>query len=427
MRYRNLYIQCLFSCIAMLLFLSCGGNDGNSDPVVPSEQPKLQITIFTAGHPVVTRADEGYVSGTDDEEEIHKLQVWVFEHHEGDTEEERANDGKKVAYLEDLHPMSQLHHNTDGDILEGTYQLVVSNSFAEAKPNVDVFVLANGNQDGLPVLDGNTTRAQLQDALMKKTESADPYGLTTLVTEVPTESGVESYGGLPMSGRLNNVKLEGQSPVLNVNKNNPVTVVRTVSKVRFIFSRKTQTNEDNSEIRITGIELNGGIIPEEEYIFLEEPYTPRAYRVGDSYVESATVLATPDDDDGEIKECDTPSKYAYVSQGGLDYEKMINDGIENEELTPLGQFYFRESDKQMKGKIYYEIREGTEGTDGYKVTEKDADFSMREKNAGDFSRNHTWIVYGYFAGSDNLEVVSVKINPWVDLNVDDEDHEVYNW
>lgn len=425
MRFRNLYIQCLFSCIAMLLFLSCGGNDGNSDPVVPSEQPRLQVTIFTAGHPVITRADEGYVSGTDDEEEIHKLQVWVFEHHEGDTEEERANDGKKVAYLEDLHPMSQLHHNMDGDILEGTYQLVVSNSFAEAKPNVDVFVLANGNQDGLPVLDGNTTRAQLQDALMKKTESADPYGLTTLVTEVPTESGVESYGGLPMSGRLNNVKLEGQSPVLNVNKNNPVTVVRTVSKVRFIFSRKTRTNEDNSEIRITRIELNGGIIPKEEYIFLEEPYTPRAYRVGNSY-ESAKVLAKPGD--MEIEECDTPSKYAYVSQGGLDYEKMIDEGLKGingdpnkKELSQLGLFYFRESDKPLTGKIHYEIRNGTE------VEGKDADFSMREKNAGDFSRNHTWIVYGYFAGSDNLEVVSVKINPWVDLKVDDEDHEVYNW
>ena len=426
MRYRDLYIQCLFSCIAMLLFLSCGGNDGDSDSDVPSEQPKLNITIFTAGHPVVTRADVGDVSGTDDEVKIHKLQVWVFEHHEGDN----AADGKKVAYLEDNTPMAQLHNNTEGDILEGTYQLVVSNSFAEAKPNVDVFVLANGEQKGFPMFDGNTTREVLQGALIQRSvvenETIDPYGVTTLTIAVP--SGTDGKG-LPMSGRLNNAELGGQSPVLNVKT--PVTVVRTVSKVRFVFSRNKRPQEEEetnkTEIRITKIELDGEMIPKEEYIFLEEPYTPRAYRVGDNYVESVTELATPGD--MEIKECDTPSKYAYVSQGGQEYEDMIDLGVNGDtqngispELTQLGKFYFRESDKQMKGTITYEISEGIPNTEGYKVTSKEARFVMNA--AGDFTRNHTWIVYGYFAGSDNLQVISVKINPWTDR---DDEHEVYNW
>ena len=387
----------LLCSIIMLLCCACGGSESSEGPVVDN-QPTLQITVFTTGHPVVSRGDVGDVDGSAKENYIHKLQVWVFEH----------NDGTKVAYLEDATPMSQLHSNTDGDILEGTYQLVVSNSFADAKPNVDVYVLANGNQVGFPQLDGNTSRAVLKEALMN-----DTYGLTTLVTDVPV--GI----GLPMSGMLNDAELGGQSPVLNVKT--PVTVVRTVSKMRFIFSRNKRTEEDNSLIFITKIELEGRMIPTQEYIFLENAYKPRAFRVGDSYVEEAKVLATPGD--VLIAECETPSKYAYIaSQSGQEYEEQINMGIngigddpDKKELTQLGLFYFRESDKQMKGTIYYKKNDETK--------EKSASFVMNA--AGDFSRNHTWIVYGYFAGSDNLQVITLKINPWTDRGEDN--HEVYNW
>ena len=311
--------------------------------------------------------------------------------------------------------MSQLHSNTDGDILEGTYQLVVSNSFADAKPNVDVYVLANGNQVGFPQLDGNTSRAVLKEALMN-----DTYGLTTLVTDVPV--GI----GLPMSGMLNDAELGGQSPVLNVKT--PVTVVRTVSKMRFIFSRNKLTEEEitnKTQIRITKIELDGSMIPTKEYIFLENAYKPRAFRVGESYVEGPTELATPGETLGDvlIAECDTPSKYAYIaSQSGQQYEYLIDEGISKNELTPLGKFYFRESNLQMKRTIDYEIRENDE-TEARPENKKSARFVMNA--AGDFSRNHTWIVYGYFAGSDNLQVITLKINPWTDRGEDN--HEVYNW
>lgn len=407
----------------MLLWQSCSGSDGGDDTVTPTDKPMLQINVFTAGHPMVTRADVGDVNGSAAENEIHKLQVWVFEHHEGDTEEERANDGRKVAYLEDNDPMSQLHNNEDGDILEGTYQLVVSNSFAEAKPNVDVYVLANGDQDGFPELNGNTERDVIKDALMKKTDNYDPYGLTSLVIAVPENKG------LPMSGMLYNTELGGQSPVLNVKT--PVTVVRTVSKVRFVFSRNKRTQEEEankSQIRITKIELDGEMIPEEEYIFLTKPYTARAFRIEENkYVEGERILATPGNT--PIIECDTPSKYAYVSQSGQEYEALIDLGVYGDaekelspELTQLGLFYFRESDQQMKGTIYYEIRENDE-TEAREENKKSARFVMT--SAGDFSRNHTWIVYGYFAGSDNLQVISVKINPWEEWT--DDSHEVYNW
>ena len=122
-----------------------------------------------------------------------------------------------------------------------------------------------------------------------------------------------------------------------------------------------------------------------------------------------------------INQCATPAKYAFVSSlTGQEYENLINSGITQNELTQVGRFYFRESDMQMRGTIYYQIEDKTTN----KVENKKATFRMNA--AGDFSRNHTWIVYGYFAGADNLQIITVKISPWEEVPGDNS-HEVYNW
>ena len=56
------------------------------------------------------------------------------------------------------------------------------------------------------------------------------------------------------------------------------------------------------------------------------------------------------------------------------------------------------------------------------ATEKTASFSM--KADGDFSRNHTWIVYAYY-GVDGMQVVSVYSQNWAE--VESESHDVHNW
>ena len=43
---------------------------------------------------------------------------------------------------------------------------------------------------------------------------------------------------------------------------------------------------------------------------------------------------------------------------------------------------------------------------------------------GDFSRNHTWIVYGYFITSGDLEVRMVELKDWVGT---ENSGELYNW
>ena len=61
----------------------------------------------------------------------------------------------------------------------------------------------------------------------------------------------------------------------------------------------------------------------------------------------------------------------------------------------------------------------------YKVgngDEKTAEFKMAE--AGDFSRNHTWLIYAYY-GDAVLNFNVVYVNSWTDRDV--RNHDVYNW
>jgi hypothetical protein len=80
-----------------------------------------------------------------------------------------------------------------------------------------------------------------------------------------------------------------------------------------------------------------------------------------------------------------------------------------------GPIYLRESDKQLRGTITYTIGEGT-------PEPQTVDFAMQQ--AGDFSRNHTWIVYAYYAGSGNLQVQSLYVKDW---STKEFNHELYNW
>mgnify|MGYP007022097742 CR=1 FL=1 len=116
-----------------------------------------------------------------------------------------------------------------------------------------------------------------------------------------------------------------------------------------------------------------------------------------------------------------PAQYAYDPDNedqvkGQAYEKLINDGITAGDLGQVGRFYLRESSEKVLGKIYYKI-----GT-GENITEKSAAFSMTDR--GDFSRNHTWIVYGYFAGKETLKVSWVNVTDWDESSTM---YDIYNW
>ncbi len=384
MNHRMKHIAWWLGGILLLLCQSCGSS-GDSEPEEEVTKPQLEIHVFTPERPVVTRGDIGETEAEEAERTIHTLKIWVFEHDSGDL----------VGYL---NPADVPTNESK------TYRMTVTDQFALAPPNVDVYVMANVTTDNTGIsLDKASSRADIEAALM----GSSRYGLSSLQTTVPGD-------GLPMSGVLKNQAVSGLAPVLSVSTN--VLVVRAVSKIRFVFSRA----QSEETLKVTRITLDEEMLPDEEYLFLSSKYTGRNYRVGTEYNTTSQVLFG-NLANTSIPTCAEPGNYTYVGQTGQEYENLIDAGLSQQEpeLAELGMCYLRESDKQMGGKIYYKVGSADEVDN---AEEKSAAFTMSE--AGDFSRNHTWIVYGFFAGKDNLRIFSVTVREW---NETEGAHEVYNW
>ena len=387
MEIRHKHIGWWLCSMLMLLCWSCGGQDTDTDTPDVDQGPFLEIKVYSPERSHVTRADIGDIPGDTVENAIKNLNIWVFEHHGTG----QPDDGF-VGYL------SVTNLNDDG-----RYLIMVSETFVENRPAVDIYVTANVTESNTGIkLDRTTTRAELEAALMKHDESHDPFGLTAPQDTVP--AGPD--GGLPMSGVLKNQPVDGMAPIVSVRTN--VQVVRAVSKVRFVFCNSSDAVDQ--KLTINKITFDDGMIPKEEYLFLEEPYTGRNYKVGSGYEAAAPLVKT----DTVVASYSSPTEYAWGGQTGKEYEALINKGIEDKRLTEVGKFYLRESDKKITGTITYTVGNSDKLSAPFKMSEE-----------GDFSRNHTWIVYGFFAGKDDLKVFSVDVNGWTTLPRDD--HEVYNW
>lgn len=383
MEIRHKHIGWWLCSMLMLFCWSCGGQDTDTDTPDVDQGPFLEIKVYSPERSQVTRADIGDIPGDTDENAIKNLNIWVFEHHgTGQTD-----DGKFVGYLSVANP---------NPLVDSPYRILVSETFVDNSPAVDIYVTANVTESNTGIkLDRTTTRDQLDAALIGQ----NYFGLSSPVKVVPTDS-------LPMSGVLKNQPVVGIAPIVSVVTN--VKVARAVSKVRFVFCNSSDAVDQ--KLTIQSITFDDEMIPKEEYLFLNAPYTGRNFKVGSEYEAAAPLVNTPT----VVASYSSPTEYAYRGQTGEEYEALINKGIKEEILTEVGKFYLRESDKKITGTITYTV--------GSSTTALSAPFTMSE--AGDFSRNHTWIVYGFFAGKDNLKVFSVDVNDWTKSSGD---HEVYNW
>lgn len=371
--------------LMLLLMAGCTSSSTDEESQKPKEKPVLKIYLFAPESPIVTRATIGNVSASDAEKAIHTIDVWVFEHEAPD---------KKVSYihLDDVSFTGQKEIAMD-----------ISDKFADLpkKPNVDIYVIANKESCGLTSLSETTTLAELKEVCIHNGSfGIDPLTTTTSV----------SAAGLPMSGLLENQIVSGIPPVYTAMTHN-VKLVRAVSKIRFVFSK---SNANPPAISNLGISLKANMLPKQEYIFLEDVYPDAKVHIkktgNDDYETQATLVS--DVSGTNIEDCENPASYAYTSETGQAYETKINDGITAGDLSEIGTFYFRESDKKLEGTISYTVGS----------TPKSADFMMAA--AGDFTRNHTWIVYGYFLGSGELKLNVVDVKGWTE---DTGNPTVYNW
>lgn len=372
MTYRTLQGMKAFSFLISLLLLAIGCS--SSDETGEKQPTMLTVYVYSPEHPMLIRAAVGDVEAAlVAESKINKLQMWIFE----------SGKGNLVGYL----------NTTATDALnsnEGaTYQIAVDDDFARYKPNVDIYVLANVmNGNCGCAFNENSTRTDIRNNA-KLTESY--FGLDPLFTSVPND-------GLPMVGVLNDQPVFGDAPVLRIGSENNIATVnleRAVSKVRFVFANKTAAKP----LSITGISLNAQMIPTVEYLI---PQTQTLTYNASSVSLLPSTITT-------VAETDDPLAYIYDGQDAQVYEDLINDA----NLTTVGPYYLRESDKRLAGTISYSV-------DG--VAKTPATFQM--ETAGDFVRNRSWIVYAYYTGGGYLEINSLYIKDWTTKSVD---HEVYNW
>ena len=364
---RKLHIGWLWSSILLMLLTACSSSDGTGE----REPAMLTIYVYSPDNPMLIRAAVGNVNPTEAESRVTKLQIWIFE----------TNTGNLVGYLNTS--------ITDG-LNTGTgasYQIPVSDDFASRKPDVDVYVLANVTEGTCGyVLNENTTRTNLQDAVL----DADHFGLSSPVSVV-------SDDGIPMAGVLRNQPVIGDAPVLRIGSIGSIATVslaRVVSKLRFVFA-----TTGPATLTIKDIQLNSGMIPVKGYLI------PRSMSTVTYNNSEVSLLSSPVSLDGEVED---PTIYIYSGQEAQTYETLIN-GVG---LTTIGPFYLHESDKRLTGKISYSI--GDE--------DKESTFQMEA--AGDFLRNHTWIVYGYHTGGGFLQMNTIYVKDWANKT---ESHEVYNW
>ena len=378
---RHIYtLQWFLSSLLMVLLTACSSSEDGVDSA--GHQPTM-LTIYvysperaaSSQHSAPRRAETGNVNPIDKESMIDSLQIWIYE---------TANKAF-VGYL-------STKEVTTLNMGEGaTYQLPVSDDFASRRPSVNVYAQANVTATNCGI-ESDLNEATAYNELMSGAKIVSGhFGLEERVQSVPDE-------GLPMAGSLDTQPVVGEAPALRVGTMSQVSTVqltRAVSKLRFVFAKTT----GQPEVKITSITMNANMIPNVEYLFM----TPASMTYN---TEAKELLSTTIND---IAQTDDPTDYIYFNQEAQEYENLI-DGAN---LTVCGPYYLRESDKQLAGTITYTIAGGEEKT---------AEFQMQK--AGDFSRNHTWIVYAYYAGSGNLQVQTVYVKNWENREIN---HELYNW
>ncbi len=389
----------LLSLLLCLSACSSGGSDDAEGLITGNtSNTKLYIYVYAPQEIQATRAAyDGDILPMTNESSVYSLQIWVFTH----------TSHQLLGYYSSTEP-SSLSSSTPYELI----QLTIDESYAQTeeanREHVDVYVAANvKNSNCNLTLDQQTTQSALEAALIQKT-TADPFGLTAPV------SAVTENEGLPMSGVVRNLPVTGTAPVLRLDNGGQiatVSLIRSVSKLRFAFSRKT----GSEPLRINSIKLNTEMLPMAEYLFMAEadPYdrhtchidTGKGYETGTPNLLSAAI--------SEVATNDEPVQYAwgYDEVPPNDYEWRIENAALNNLLTQR-YFYLRESDKLLQGEIKYQIGEGEEQTATFRMVDN-----------GGFSRNHVWTVYAYQAQT-KLHVVVANVTPW---KVVEEDYDFYNW
>lgn len=389
--------------IAALLMLSTMASCSDQDSQVPAtgDEAYLNLSFSTASTTTSRASRAGNIENNETqanptaESDIHSIKVWVFKSGTG----AKAN---PIAYKEDR-PSA-----VDGKPVNSTYTLnlrFLRKINGEELKNIDLYILANSESTNMAdKLKGkdfrSITRADLQGVTFD-----DPFGITSegkaQTTAVPTGKG------LPISRAITNIEIAkhvADTEIEAKDKGISIPLVRAVSKLHFYFARTADADALTENVKVTRIEIDGNTFPTESYVFPDEEDYAKANankaatsgKYGTpSYV--STLLKLDGVENTGIKEVEDPLTY---KRGATETAQTYMDRM-NTEIGEHNLSYLRETNKPIKGKIYYQLAEGG--------SEKHQEFKI--PSSGNAIRNRELVVYGYFLQGGAL-CLDWQVMPW---------------
>ena len=391
--------------IAALLMLSTMASCSDQDSQAPAtgDEAYLNLSFSTASN-TTSRASRAGDIGKDDEtqanpnteSDIHSIKVWVFKSGTGAS----AN---PIAYKEDR-PTA-----VGGGTANGTYTLnlrFLRKINGEELEKIDLYILANSESTNMAKkLENKDFRSITREDLQGVTFDY-PFGITKEGTAETTE--VPKDKGLPISRAITNIEIAGHVADTEIEaKKNGISIplVRAVSKLHFYFARKAGEGAMTENVKVTRIEIDGNTFPTESYVFPdEEDYTTAKNNKDATYkkYENPDYVDTPLKLDGVentgIKAVADPLAYKRdeKTETAQAYMDRMNKEIGGHDLS-----YLRETNKPIKGTIYYQLA--------------DDDFVRSKEftipSSGNAIRNRELVVYGYFLQGGAL-CLDWQVMPW---------------
>lgn len=397
-------------CMALAALLMVGAmascSENENTETAQSDNAYLSLS-FSTGTGNSTRAGE--TSGktladneTDanptQENDIHNIKVWVFKSNTGD-------EATPISYKAE----------TLSEVKNGNYTLslrFLRKIGGQEVKNIDLYILANS--ESINMLDqmkgkdlSSVTRKDLKEVCF-----TSPFGINSDGNAETKE--VPAGKGLPISRAITKISVDSHVADTEEGakaKGIRIPLVRAVSKLHFYFARKSGSDANTSQVKVTKIEVEGNTIPTASYVFPDEAtYNENGYNqnvtsqkydnAGTDYVSNALKLAGVENKD--IKEVDNPESFIKKSnQSAQEYlDAFKQAGIGSHNLC-----YLRETNKAIRGTIYYSL-------DGGK-TEKHETFNIPSE--GNAIRNRELVVYGYFLnGQMGKLTVTPSIQEWQD-------------
>lgn len=391
--------------IAALLMLSTMASCSDQDSQAPATGDEAYLNLsFSTASATTSRASRAGDIGNDEtqanptaESDIHSIKVWVFK-------SGTKGEAKPIAYKEDNTPTA-----VGGGTANGNYTLnlrFLRKINGEELKNIDLYILANSESTNMAdKLKGKDLRSITRADLQKVTFD-DPFGITTegkaQTTVVPTGKG------LPISRAITNIEIAkhvADTEIEAKDKGISIPLVRAVSKLHFYFARTADADALTENVKVTKIEIDGNTFPTESYVFPdEEDYaTADANKAATSnkygtpsYV--STLLKLDGVANTGIKAVADPLTYKRdeKTETAQTYMDRMNKEIGGHNLS-----YLRETNKPIKGKIYYQLTEGG--------VEKSRGFTIPSE--GNAIRNRELVVYGYFLQGGAL-CLDWQVMPW---------------